>query len=604
MKKALSLALAMIMLVTMISGCTTLVKLEDGSRDKGAIIDMYLTTEVYNFDPQISITDESMLTVMSLIYEGLTRLDENGKWTNAIMESYTYREVDGEYVLSIKMKETRWSDERTVQAADFVYAWKRILEPDSKSEAASLLYDIKNARKIKAGDATVDDLGMIAASPYAIEIRFEYDVDLDNFFRNCSSVALSPLREDIISKTGEDTWACKHSTIMTNGPFSLKQLVYGNVIRLERSRYYYLDPPDMSNPQGERAFKVDKYVIPYRLLTKHELGDAEAQLALYEEGKLFYMGYIPLSAREQYKDEAVVSDMMATHSYMFNTNNPLFKSAEVRRALSLAIDRTEVVKLITFAKPATGLVPTKVFDKDTKSTFREVGGDILSATANVAEAKSLLSAAGVNGGSFSISVRNNEVDLAIADYVKGVWNALGFDVTVKALGATPTKDDNYLYIDTFQNAYDAGDFDVIAFDMTMLSADAFQVLAQYADGFSGNGVDMNSGNYEIFTHVSGYSSEEYNAIIEAAYGATEQAARVEKLHEAEEKLLLDMPIIPVVFLQDAYLASDELSGIKSSYYGVRDFNRTKLKDYMTYKALTDTAKKASEKKNDETVTAE
>ena len=47
-----------------------------------------------------------------------------------------------------------------------------------------------------------------------------------------------------------------------------------------------------------------------------------------------------------------------------------------------------------------------------------------------------------------------------------------------------------------------------------------------------------------------------------------------------------MPVIPLVFLQDAYLYVDAVSGIGSTYYGTRDFNDTQLKDYMTYKART------------------
>ena len=62
MKKALSLILAMIMLASIITGCTTL-----KGNDKGAIIDMYITTEVLNFDPQASITDDAMLKINSLI---------------------------------------------------------------------------------------------------------------------------------------------------------------------------------------------------------------------------------------------------------------------------------------------------------------------------------------------------------------------------------------------------------------------------------------------------------------------------------------------------------------------------------------------------------
>ena len=81
MKKVLSLA--MLMVVSVVAGCTTLEKdpsdPEGKKYDKGAIIDMYLTTEIYNFDPQLSITDDAQLKIFRLIYEGLTTIDENGK---------------------------------------------------------------------------------------------------------------------------------------------------------------------------------------------------------------------------------------------------------------------------------------------------------------------------------------------------------------------------------------------------------------------------------------------------------------------------------------------------------------------------------------------
>ena len=62
------------------------------------------------------------------------------------------------------------------------------------------------------------------------------------------------------------------------------------------------------------------------------------------------------------------------------------------------------------------------------------------------------------------------------------------------------------------------------------------------------------------------------------------AARAEILHDAEEMLMKDMPVCPLLFLKDAYLVSGELSGISSDYYGTRDFKDTKLKDYMSYKS--------------------
>lgn len=584
MKKMLSLILAMIMVVSVVTGCTTLAKDEEtGNYDKGAIIDMYLTTEVYDFDPQRSITDDAMLKIYSLIYEGLTKLDENGKWQKALMKSYKVDvDKDGEFTILVTLNNTRWSDGRTVQAADFVYSWKRLLDPDAPNESSSLLYDIKNARAIKTGDATVDDLGIAAVDTYVLQIEFEQKIDLDLFFENCSSVALVPLREDVITRykdaNNDEIWAQKSTSIVTNGPFCPKEIVYGNTLRLERSSYYYIKA-DSEEP-------LDKYVIPYRLLTSYSTGNAEAQLNALNSGNLFYDGELPLASRAQYASSAVVNDMMATHTYVFNTKNELFTKPEVRRALSMAIDRSQVVSLITFAKPATGYIPYKVFDTTSGTSFRTTGGDILSTSGDVSGAKSLLSQAGVSGGSFTLTVRNNEVDKAIADYVAGVWGELGFTVSVETVKATANSSDSTLYVDNFQKLYDSGEFDVIGIDMMMLSPDAFSALSQFAVSYSGNGVDMDSDNYELYGHISGYANDDYNALIDSAYAEKDRAARATILHQAETKLLEDMPIIPIVFLQDAYVYTDALSGIETTYYGTRNFNDTQLKDYMTYKART------------------
>ena len=586
MKKVLSLVLAMITAASVMAGCTTLEKDETGNYDKGAIIDMYLTTEVYDFDPQNSITDDAMLKACSLMFEGLTTIDENGKWQKALMKNYKVeKDAEGEFSILITLNNTRWSDGRTVQAADFVYSWKRLLDPDAANEASSLLFDIKNARAVKTGDATVDDLGIAAVDTYVLQVEFEQKVDLDLFFENCSSLALVPLREDVITRYKDnddrEIWAQKSTSIVTNGPFCPKEILYGSTLRLERSSYYYLD--------AEKEEPLDKFVIPYRLLTTYSTGTAEDQLAALTSGSIFYNGEIPLSARAQYANDATITDMMATHTYVFNTNNALFAKPEVRKALSMAIDRNQVVSIVTYAKPATGYVPYKVFDSKSGTSFREVGGNILSSTADVAGAKSLLSSAGVNGGSFTLSVRNNEVDLAIANYVAGVWGDLGFNVTVEAVKSTANSTDTTIYNDNFQALYDSGEFDVIGIDMMMLSTDAFSALSQFAVSFSGNGVDMDSETYDLYGHVSGYANEEYNALIESAYAEKDRAARAAILHQAEAKLLEDMPVIPVIFLQDAYLYLGELSGIESTYYGTRDFKDTQLKDYMTYKARTASA---------------
>ena len=97
MKKVIALILAATMLAATAVGCTTLEKDATGEDyDKGAIIDMYLTTEIYNFDPQVSVTDDAMLKILSLCYEGLTRINEDGKWEPALMKKYKIDQDDEE----------------------------------------------------------------------------------------------------------------------------------------------------------------------------------------------------------------------------------------------------------------------------------------------------------------------------------------------------------------------------------------------------------------------------------------------------------------------------------------------------------------------------
>lgn len=574
MKKVICLVLAAVCVLGMLTACSTLEK-----DDKGAVVTMYLANQIYNFDPIVGYNDTATAKILSLAFEGLTTLDEDGDWHYGMMKSYEYLEPDDKedtYRLEIKLRSSKWSDGRTVQANDFVYAWKRIVEATNKCEAACLLYDVKNAYDIKMGDSTVDDLGVYAVETYLLKVEFEHDINVDEFFKTCASVALVPLREDKIGNDGN--WAKRASTMVTNGPFDIRNITYGEKLVLERSSYYRRDT------DSNQA--LDKYVIPYRLIIRYYYGDNEAQADAFDAGNIFYLGEIALSAREFYKKSAEVVDMPITASLYFNTENKLFKDADVRRALSLALDREAIAETLVFAKPATGFIPGGVDDANAKGDFRKEGGELIATTADIDEAKSLLKSAGVSGGSFSIKVRDNEADVAFAEAVAEAWKTLGFNVKVEKMGTKKIVSENtnqsVIYRDLYQEALDEGDFDVIALDYNMLAPNAFAALAPFATEYSGNGVDMDSENYDAIGHITGYQSDDYDALIAEASAAEDSAERTKLLHQAEEMLLEDMPVVPVLFLQDAYVTGKAVSGIDNTYWG-RNFNKMKMKNYMEYK---------------------
>ena len=581
MKRVLALMLATVMVVCSLASCSTL-----EAEDKGSIITLYFGDEIYDFDPTQSYTNEVVAQLTTLMFEGLTVLDSNGDWKKGMMDKYEIlKDDDGNAKLQITLRESKWSDGRTVQANDFVYAWKRLLEPSFQSDAACLLYDIKNARDIKMGDKTIDDLKVSAVETYVLEIEFEHEVDIDAFLRTCASPALVPLRED---KAGiSDDWAKKSSSMVTNGPFDIRKIVYGSELRLERSSYYYRDT--------EKNQALDKYVIPYRLRVLFSNGDEAGQLEKFnlEEAvaeSVYYIGDIALASRGEYADKAVVSDALNTYSYYFNTNNDLFKNAKVRKALSMALDRAAIAETLVFADAATGLVPSGISDVKVKDDFRANGGELVSASADVAGAKALLKEAGVTKGSFSITCRNDEVDLAVAELAKKAWEELGFKVTIEKTGTKEVPSSNAnesaVYNDLYTEAYKTGDFDVIAVDMQALANDAYAMLAPFATKYSGGGVDMASDTYDVIGHATGYASEDYDKLIDEVYDAENAEARSQKLHDAEAKLLEDMPVIPVAFLKNAYISNSKVvSGFKTTFWGTTDFKKVKMKDYMKYKEI-------------------
>ena len=198
--------------------CCSCAQTDEESTDKGAVIPVYLTTEIYDFDPATAYTDDAATKILGMVYEGLYKFDKNGKVVPGIASDYKIKEdpESGLYELEIYLKETAWSDGRSVQAADFVYAIKRVLEPEFRGEAAAMLMEIKNARAVKAGDMSIDDLGVYDSDTKVIQIQFERKIDYEAFLAILASPMLYPVRETLLRRlpTGRPT-----PDLVCNGPF-------------------------------------------------------------------------------------------------------------------------------------------------------------------------------------------------------------------------------------------------------------------------------------------------------------------------------------------------------------------------------------------------
>ena len=612
MKKIIALLLCLVTVVAVFASCV-----QRDPDDKGAVVNMYLFNEIRNFDPLYAYSNASSLEydgtdtngnsifleklnanaeaveLLGLLYDGLFRLNADGKVEKMLCSSYKYTKKENsenpeksEYKLTIKLRDTRWSDNTKVSANDFIFTVKRILDPGISCDAAVMLFDIKNAKLVKSGDISRDRLGISSPDSSTIEIEFEKDIDIDRFLEVLASPMLVPLREnkvdahltddkgdliygaDGMPATSKD-WATIATSLVCSGPFFIRKLddSLGKEWVLERNKYY--------SSRNDKVDAPDKYVTPYRIIIHYDF-TLEEVLDAYNEGTLFYVGSLTPEQFAEYESELTVNDTVAVGSYMFNPESELMQNPAVRHALSLALDRNEMAKFVTASVPATGLIPPKVFDTDRKTTYREQYGDVISTEANIEEAKSVLKAAGVKGGDIVLLTRNSQHtkndEVGMAEYAKAQWEKLGFNVTIDTKGRNQ-----------FQAKYNDGAYDILYTDWQAYSVRPFNMVAPFSINYSGTALDTEHHNYDPKPNCTGYSNPDYDKIIEEAAEYEEGSReRNDKVYEAEKKLMEDMPIIPLVFYRDYYMTSSKLSGIKNTYYNFKVLTKMSLKNYKDY----------------------
>ena len=606
LKRTIALLLCLLTVLPLFTACAF------DENYTGPRLEVYMSDMPTTFDPAYAYLDESSMQIMSLMYEGLFSYDKNGKLTKALASDYRWVKKDekkSQYILEITLRKTSWSDGQSVTADQVAFAWRRLLDPAMSSDAACLLYDIKNAAAAKTGDVSIYDIGVDAVDIRTLQLEFDHEINLDQFLSNLASPALVPLRDDVVEKNKMVDWDSTAAVVLSNGPFYLKTYTIGQMMRLERNRYYRRDVEE--DP-------MDEYVTPYQIfinfsdehVTKTDplTGDTldsiefdstyELNDYLWENGILDYYSNIPLEYREKYASSTTSKKLLSTASLYFNTENKLFSNPKVRKALSIAIDRTHLANnVVYYADPAEGLVPSGVFETNAGgSTFRDKGGSLIAPTGDLNGAKALLKEAGVSSGSFEITIKPTDpVAVATADYLIEVWGQLGFSVKVRTLtsadgnfqrkGYKIYTDDQAGYDglieDCYTDAYKAGDFDVILLDVCQMTNSAFSTLAPFSTNFCGSGIDL-SQQVEVYEvhHVTGYESEEYDALIQAAFDEKSNTAeRAEKLHAAEALLLEDAPVAPLFTYKTNYQIRKNITDVSFNWFGAAVFTKTGDKDY-------------------------
>ena len=588
MKKIISLLLTVVMLFGMMSVLSACGE----PKDAGAEIKVYLGNAVFDFDPSDYYVSSNAEQILALLYEPLFTLKSNGNIKYAAADSYDVDEEERK--ITIELRDTYWSDGVQVKASDYVYTWcERIINSNNPNAAAALFYDIEGVKEVVQGIGTTSDVAIKATEMKQIVITYCEGANYKNILKNLASVATSPVRQDIV-ETDVAGWSKSANTIVTNGAFKMKS--FNNTtgeFELARNLGYHQNPT---------VKDYDNNVTPALIYTQFTNEENKLTVSYNDiaDKVVFVMSDASLAERAEYKKKAKTSDHTSVYTYVFNTQHPLFANADVRKALSLVIDREAIISAITFGKAADGFIPD-ICDGSEK--------ELIATTANKAAAEACLakvdSALIAANKSFTLTVNADEESLKIAEIVEAAWESLGFEVTVNAVGSidhvlgdseegeseeestTITICDSEIQSIVKDASYGKLDYDVIAVDWQMYSRDGAVGLASLTSKMNGMGVDfvINPGASDTLVNrgnVAGFADAKYDELVAAIYAAEDKKERAACIEAAEEYLVSVMPVCPLVFNQNFVFKSSKISGLSFDGIGNLVFTNTKLSGYRDY----------------------
>ena len=211
LRRALSLLVAAAMIVTAssaLTGCTTTT---DGS---GHGFSYSLTSNPKNLDPQMASDNNSLLVIKNL-FEGLMRIDSVGELIPGAAKSYTVNEENTEFVFELR-EDAKWSNGTPLTAADFEFAWRRALDPRTKSPTCSSLYCIRGAEAINRGQAEVESLGVTVVNEHTLKVLLEYPYA--EFPLQSTLAVYMPCNQEFFESTSGH-YGLSDKYVISNGPF-------------------------------------------------------------------------------------------------------------------------------------------------------------------------------------------------------------------------------------------------------------------------------------------------------------------------------------------------------------------------------------------------
>ena len=485
-----------------------------------------LAIEPRTIDPVLNNAVDGSNVIFNL-FEGLVRIGFDDAPEAGCAEKWEVSEDGMSWTFHLR-KGLKWSDGKPMTAEEFRYGFLRAITPENASPYAHLGFFIKNGEAFFNGKAKAEEVGLVAVDDVTFRIDLEYQTPL--MLDYLSYHIFYPARADVVEADPRG-WTSKPETAIGNGPFMLADWQHNSEMTLVKNPHYW----DADN------VKIDK--VRMVMIT-----DSNTALAAFKGGKVDLIDNIPPQMTPQLikSGEAKVAPTLGTSFSVFNVTRAPFDNPLVRRAFTLAVDRTVMAEKVAMGgqKPAVAFIPYGIPGVETEKDFRAEGGAFLPDRADVEQAKKLLAEAGYpDGKGFPKVVYKynlNPINKAIAEALQAMWKQnLGVEVEL-------SNEEWKVFINTRMKH----DFDIARHAYLVDFFDAGSLLELWQTGVPEN--------------VAGYANEEYDALIKDSLKQMDRAKRIEDMHKAEQILMQDLPVLPLYFYSTPYMQSARVKGIYMS----------------------------------------
>lgn len=495
--------------------------------------------EPATLDPQLA-TGEPEFRIIRALFSGLVRFDpETLEIVPDLAESWEI--CDDGLLYTFQLRENlMWSNGEELSATDAVFTFRRLLNPSIGAPYTHHAFAVRGAESFFRGESDFEQVGVRAIDANTLEITLTKPLPF--FLQLLAHPSLFPLPSAFMDAIGAESsrgavWLSNDHSTPFSGPFTLESWRPRERIRVMVNSSWHR--PERGNITAIEFFPED---------------NPQTEERSFRNGRLHATANVPLDRVGFYlsrNDPALRIDPdFGTYYLLLNTKHPVLAESKVRQALSLSIDRQAIAEGIR----QRGESPARHFTPPAFSGYtppKKIGMD-------VQRARELLASAGYPKGEGFPEIRFlfniSESHAAIAEALQSMWQE-NLNIHIQL---------NNREWGTYLNLRQQGDFDILR--------------ATWLGDFYDPATFLELWTSQSQHNYGGWNDAQYDAFIQSTRESRDSGQRMNYFYKAEERLLEDVPVIPIFFLNRAFLLNPIVRNWYPNPLNIQDWGILKFKE--------------------------